>query len=483
MGIDAVKRVKQVEDMQEKNKNRELISGTVIYAIGGFGTKILSFLFVPLYTYYILPAEMGVYDLIITTVSLLTPVVTIQIGDAAYRWLIGEEGRREDYLGVAYKLLFWHIAVIAIVLFVIEQFTEYPYVGYFFFILTGSAVFNTVQKMLRGVKNQKLFAGSGIVYTAVFLALNMIQICFMGRGMEGMLLSSAAAYWAGTFAALLGEKGVRYFPGKELFCRRQIEKEMIRFALPLIPNQLSWWVVNWSDRYIVKTFLGNEWNGIYSISYKFPTVLQSVLSLFTNSWQDVSIADKEENQGSYYSQVFDQYSVLVFSLVLMAIPISKLYVHLFMSKQYQASADYIAFLYLGSAFQSFAAYFGAGYLKSGNTRGASMTSIYGALVNIAVNLLLIHSWGLQAAAFSTFLGFLVMWIVRVKQTKKSLEISLNYKRLGIYGGTAFAYAVLACVSGTIPDIVMFIFAIMIFIFANREMIKGFGNMMKKRMKN
>ncbi|MBO5488058.1 MAG: polysaccharide biosynthesis C-terminal domain-containing protein, partial [Eubacterium sp.] len=308
-------------------------------------------------------------------------------------------------------------------------------------------------------------------------------ICFMGRGMEGMLLSSAAAYWAGTFAALLGEKGVRYFPGKELFCRRQIEKEMIRFALPLIPNQLSWWVVNWSDRYIVKTFLGNEWNGIYSISYKFPTVLQSVLSLFTNSWQDVSIADKEENQGSYYSQVFDQYSVLVFSLVLMAIPISKLYVHLFMSKQYQASADYIAFLYLGSAFQSFAAYFGAGYLKSGNTRGASMTSIYGALVNIAVNLLLIHSWGLQAAAFSTFLGFLVMWIVRVKQTKKSLEISLNYKRLGIYGGTAFAYAVLACVSGTIPDIVMFIFAIMIFIFANREMIKGFGNMMKKRMKN
>lgn len=469
--------------MQEKNRNRELISGTVIYAVGSFGAKILSFLFVPLYTYYILPAEMGVYDLLITTVSLLTPVVTIQIGDAAYRFLIGEEGRREECLGVAYKLLFRHIVIIAIILLIIEWFTEYPYVGYFFFILTGSAVFNTVQKMLRGVKNQKLFAGSGIIYTAVFLAFNVIQICFMGKGMEGMLLSLAAAYWAGTFAALLGEKRIRYLPGKKWFSRGQTEKEMIRFALPLIPNQLSWWVVNWSDRYIVKTFLGNEWNGIYSISYKFPTVLQSALSLFTNSWQDVSIADKEEDQGSYYSQVFDKYSVFVFSLVLMAIPISKLYVHLFMSKQYQASADYIAFLYLGSAFQSFAAYFGAGYLKSGNTRGASMTSIYGALVNIVVNLLLIHFWGLQAAAFSTFLGFLVMWMVRVKQTKGSLAVSLNYKRLGIYGGMAFGYAVLSCVSGMIQDIVMFIFAIMIFVFANREMMKEFGKAIEKRMKN
>ena len=61
--------------MQEKNKTRELLSGTLIYAIGGFGTKILSFLFVPLYTYYILPAEMGIYDLLITTVNLLTPIV------------------------------------------------------------------------------------------------------------------------------------------------------------------------------------------------------------------------------------------------------------------------------------------------------------------------------------------------------------------------------------------------------------------------
>lgn len=456
-----------------KSKNKELISGTIIYAIGGFGTKILSFLFVPLYTYYILPAEMGSYDLIMTTVNLLTPIVTIQIGDAAYRWLIQGNEKRQDCLEVTYKLLFTHILLIALVLLVIYQITGYPYTGYFFLILSGSSVFNTIQKMLRGVKNQKLFAGSGIVYTVVLISLNILQICILNRGIEGLLLSSAAAYWVGTIAILLGERQVRYWPCRRILTKNPLKKEMVGFALPLISNQLSWWVVNWSDRYIVKSFLGNEWNGIYSIAYKFPTVLQSVLSLFTNSWQDVSIADKEKNQGKYYSQVFDTYSVLVFSVVLLAIPASRIYVNLFISEHYREAAKYIAFLYLGSAFQSFAAYFGAGYLKNGNTKGASSTSIWGAVVNIAVNLLLIRSWGLMAAAFSTFAGFFVMWIMRVKQTKQSLEIKLSYNKLMIYGGMALIYACVSYNSNMKTDVILLVIGAVVFVCSNRSFLKVF----------
>lgn len=455
--------------MQEKNKNKELIFGTMIYAIGGFGTKILSFLFVPLYTYYILPAEMGTYDLLITTVSLLTPIITIQIGDAAYRWLIGEEGETDKCLQVAYKRLFYHLIILAVIVWVISLFIQYPYMDYFFWILAGSAAFNTVQKLLRGVKNQKLFAGSGIAYTFVFLTMNVLQICVLHKGIEGMFLSSAIAYWIATAVALWGDKRVRFVPSKGFFKVTQLEREMVRYAIPLIPNQLSWWVVNWSDRYIVKTFLGNEWNGIYSISYKFPTVLQSVLTLFNISFHDVSIADKED-EGSYFSEVFNKYSVLVFSVVLMAIPLSKLYVYIFMSEQYKVSADFISFLYLGSAFQSFASYFGASYLKTGNTKGIFTTSMYGAVVNIAVNIALIRFWGLHAAAVSTFLGFLVMWFVRFRHAQKRITVSLDYKRFIGYGVLALGYAFLACRSNVMMDIVMAVTAFLIFLLTNRRYI-------------
>lgn len=457
-----------MDGIREKSRNKELLSGTVIYAIGSFGTKILSFLFVPLYTYYILPADMGVYDLIMTTISLLVPIVSIQIGDAAYRWLISGEENREECLSAAYRRLVVNLVLITVILLLAYQVIKYPYPVYFYAILTGNCIFGTVQKLLRGVRNQKLFAGSGIVYTIIFLTLNIVQICFLGRGIEGMLLSSAVAYWSAALVILAGEKRIRHFPKRALFYLGSLEKKMILFALPLIPNQLNWWIVSCSDRYIVRAFLGNEWNGIYSIAYKFPSMLQSIFSLFTNSWQDVTIADREENQSAYYSRVFDKYSVFVFTVVLMAIPASRLYVRFFMNEQYLAAANYISFLYLGSAFQTFAAYFGAGYLKSGDTRGASITSIFGAGVNIIVNLLLIRVWGLQAASFSTFLGFFAMWLMRVRQTKKSLAIRLNYVRLGLYGGLVMLAAVISIWSWIWMDLTMLLAGAVVFLFSNMK---------------
>ena len=47
---------------KQETRNQQLIKGTMIYAIGNFGSKFLSFLIAPLYTYYINPTQMGQYD-------------------------------------------------------------------------------------------------------------------------------------------------------------------------------------------------------------------------------------------------------------------------------------------------------------------------------------------------------------------------------------------------------------------------------------
>ena len=94
----------------DKQKSKDLIKGIAIYGIGSMGSKILSFLLVPLYTYYIATGDMGVYDLLHTTIGLLTPVITMQISDAAFRWMIREpKEKRVLYKGYAsgsmYQLL------------------------------------------------------------------------------------------------------------------------------------------------------------------------------------------------------------------------------------------------------------------------------------------------------------------------------------------------------------------------------------------
>ena len=86
--VSRLETVRQPMDDKKSRNKKQLIKGTLIYAIGNLGTKIISFLIVPLYTYFILPADMGDYDIVITTVSLLTPLITMRISDAAYRWML-----------------------------------------------------------------------------------------------------------------------------------------------------------------------------------------------------------------------------------------------------------------------------------------------------------------------------------------------------------------------------------------------------------
>ena len=51
--------------MKESNY-KKLVYNTAIFAIGNFGSKVLTFLIVPLYTYVLTTAEYGVIDLFIT---------------------------------------------------------------------------------------------------------------------------------------------------------------------------------------------------------------------------------------------------------------------------------------------------------------------------------------------------------------------------------------------------------------------------------
>ena len=151
--------------MENENRTKNLIKGTLIYAIGNFGSKILVFLIVPLYTFYISTEDMGNYDLLMTTINLLTPIVTMQISDAAFRWMVRRDEGNEIYIRSTLQVLFINSIIAALTITIINILFPFNYAWYFIAVLISSRALATVQKLLRGLKNQKLFALSGLVYT------------------------------------------------------------------------------------------------------------------------------------------------------------------------------------------------------------------------------------------------------------------------------------------------------------------------------
>ncbi len=456
--------------MNKSDNGRKLIVGTGIYAVGTFGTKILMFLIVPLYTHYLSTTELGTYDVLISTISLLIPIISMQVSDAVYRWIIQENVENSIYLRITYQFLLVSSIVTLVIILIANCFIEIPYLLYFLGGLFSAMFFNISQKILRGLKRQWLFAMSGLLYTCVFLAMNIVQLCVLHRGVESLLMSYISANLIGIVAIFVLEKRLRvnifgYVDVKRI-------KELLSFSVPLIPNYLSWWVVDSSARYIVLAFLGISANGILAVAVKFPTVLQSVFGIFLNSWQDLAIASKKVEK-DFFSTVFRRLYRFSFILLWIVVPVTKICVWFIMGEDYKIACDYIPFYYLGAVFQNFCSFYGVSYLRTKNTKGAFYTSIYAAVINVIVNIALISFIGLYAVGIAAFLAYLVMWIIREKQNRNELGISINWLEFWGLLSLDILLCVLSIIGSLKVNIILSVIGMIGFMFLGRTVIKKF----------
>ena len=80
--------------------------------------------------------------------------------------------------------------VIALTILAINYFFPIWNVTYFILILIGDRILECIQKILRGLKNQRLFAFSGILHSFIFLSFNFISIVILHKGVRSILLSN-----------------------------------------------------------------------------------------------------------------------------------------------------------------------------------------------------------------------------------------------------------------------------------------------------
>lgn len=324
-------------------------------------------------------------------------------------------------------------------------------------------------KIAQRIKETVVICGIRIIYTIVFLALNVIQLCVLRMGIKSLFQSAIIANILGLLAIFILEPKLKL----NIFCKidRDLVFELYRYSVPLVPNYLNWWVINSSDRYIVLYVLGSSYNGILAIAHKFPSMLQAVLALFNSSWQDYSVADINGNSSEYYTTIFERLYIFSFTCLLALIPATKIITVLLMSYDYKEACDYVAFYYLGTVFQSFSSFYGVGYLRSGNTKKSFSTSVYGAIVNATVNICFIKFIGLQAAAVSTFIGFLIMWLIREKQNRKELGICIKWYKFWGLTILSVAMCVFSIMTCTYFNVLLFVIGTVISLLANRVIVK------------
>lgn len=413
------------------NRYQYLLKNTKIFAVANLGSKLLTFILVPIYTYVLTTEEFGTVDLLITTISLLLPLVSFDIYEATLRFTINKEKKHETVFSNSIFILGIGCLIFLILSLFIYKLSLFDGQYWLFYtILIMEAVNSVCRQFAKGIGKSSIFAINGILNTAVLLISNILFLIVLNLRIRGYLLAILVSYVVCNIYCIFSLQ-----LWKEIsisFINKKLLKEMLRYSIPLIPTAIIWWVINASDRYVIIFALGTAANGIYAIAYKIPSIINIINTVFTQAWQMSAMEEFEKsNNLKFYSNIYNTLILVMFigaSIVLLFVkPVFQLVI----SNEYYISWKYVPFLLLSVVFASFSSFLGAIYMASQKTIGALITASMGAIINLLFNILLIDYIGLHGPAFATFLSFLLVWIIRIYDTKKLVILNINKFRFTI----------------------------------------------------
>ena len=257
----------------KNNSGGGLLKKTGIYAIGTFGSKLLTFLLVPVYSFYLNKESFGTYDLVITTINLLVPFVTLQISDSVLRWLITSKDQQERNNAIYGGIVVSTIGIIVISAISLLTYLIHPLKGHFWITVLSilSIVYPFLQQVTGGLGFSKLFVFNGVMYTLIFLVFNILFLIVFNLGINSLYFSAIIAYGISCVLILRKIHLASYLKSKTI--DRVLIREMIKYSLPLVPNTISWWLINSANKYLILMFLGIQENGIFAMSNRFPVIL------------------------------------------------------------------------------------------------------------------------------------------------------------------------------------------------------------------
>lgn len=305
--------------MGKINREKQLAKNTLILSIGTLSSKIFTFLLLPLYTTALSTADYGNVDVLQTVINLLVPVITLQLSGAVFRYLIGNKGDEDkcEVISSAFTLAGVNIVVFCLISLLIGRLFTIQYFNLFIFSFTASAFYLMAQSVARGLGHNVTYSVCSFLLVLVSLIINIFLIVGMGMKGDSILIAFGTSNLVAALFISVKEKIWKYYSLEK--CSIGRTKELLAYCLPLIPNAISWWIANTSDRLLILAFLGSSSNGIYAAANKIPTIYTTIYNVFNLAWTE-SVArsidddDKEEFINGMLEKAIDFLDVYVLEL-------------------------------------------------------------------------------------------------------------------------------------------------------------------------
>ncbi|MBJ95303.1 MAG: hypothetical protein CMP23_12645 [Rickettsiales bacterium] len=408
---------------------KRLLANTSIYALGELGLRFLTAIFTPLLTYYLAPAELGVWTLALMLFAGFSTVCGLGLHGAVTRFYYDhefDEPAQRRFQGTALSfLLLWSLSLCllmtwfgpALFEFAFTDLAFWPY-GAFIVWMTFISIAGLIPRALwAAAERSRLFVGINLLGSVTNLAGSLGLVIFAGLGVMGLFWGRTASLLvlAIPFTVYSVRRVGLAWNGSDL-------KAALAFSLPLVPHLLAHWVLGMSDRFIIDHHYGGDGQlgddglsaglravGLYGAAYVFINMVNMIavsmnrafVPQFTRAYQDHSQRPFVARSVTYFLLAISCTSVALAVL-------SPTLILVVFNERYAAAAEFAPVLALAGLFQGVYYIYVAGLFYFKKNTLIPVITILSGLLNVVLNLLWIPEFGLVGAAWATFVGYVAL---------------------------------------------------------------------------
>ena len=415
----------------KKEKFKNILQNLFLFMISKFIPKAISFFLVPFYTLYLTTYEYGITDLINTTVSLLIPVLTLNIKDAVLRFTLDKNSQKNNIFSVFIHIIFLDFLILFF--FTIFELNTHLfnlnpiYLICFDAMLIIHSIYDNINSFCKGLEKVRIIVVSSIVNSIVTLCLNIVLISIFKMGIKGYFIANCLGFLISIIIITLKLKLYLYIKIK---INKKYFQKMIVYSFPMIFSAIAWWINYSSDKYIITIMIGVSSSGIYAVASKLPNIISTFQNIFMEAWSISAIKNYDKNDSDGF--IGDMFTTILF---IMAIICSLLMIlNMFISSIMFKGEFYSAWLYvppllLSIVIDCLSLFIGNIFYAVKDTKSRAFATIMAALVNTILNIILIYFIGIYGAAISTLIGYFVGFIISFMKIKKYISMKINVKKV------------------------------------------------------
>lgn len=402
---------------------------TMLVFFGNIGAKVIGLVMLPFYTHWLTVEDYGLTDVITIYVTFLIGIITCCIGESLFVFPKGASNdEQKKYFTSGFFFLICTSTFTAFIFLLLSiifdckaihnSFADNIWLIYF--MLISQVVQQTTQQCTRSLDKMKVYSVTGIVCTLFTALLGFVLV--PKQGVNGYVLSIILAnIIAGLYSFIFS--GIYNFIDINFIKKNHIDK-MLRYSIPLIPNGIMWWLVNALNRPLMEFNIGLHDMGIYAVANKIPGILSMVFTIFATSWQ-ISVLEEygKEGYGNFYNRVFKlTFGVLLIAFIGLTM-FSKIIMNIFVDADFYDAWKYAPLLTLGVLFSNVSGFAGSIFSATRESKYYFYSSVWGAVVAIGLNIILIPMIGVLGACISVIVSFAAMSISRIAYGWKYVKIN------------------------------------------------------------